>query len=99
MIVILGKAKATSKNDEYSKGEIHAVLMFVNKKNNNKAQKIAKNKMKKMHWKKIKMSRIGTVSLDKFNPDNEGIKSAFDSAMKTGFGVMVYPEVEKDLNL
>jgi len=97
MKVILGKAAASSKNKDYPKGEIHAILMFVKTGNNEKAQKIAQFNMQKRAWNKIKMSRIGAINLDTFNPEDDKIKAAFDSANESGFGLLVYPEIENDM--
>lgn len=100
MKVILGKAAAASNNKEFPKEEIHAVLMFVKTEDDNsKAQKLAKTKMQKKGWKKLKMSRIGAVNTENFNPEDERIKTAFTTAQELGFGLLVYPEIEKDLML
>ena len=99
MKVILGKAVASSKNEQYPSGEIHAVLMFVKSDNNNKAQKTAKIKIQKKGWETVNMSRIGAVNLDNFKPENDEIEKAFNSAIENGFGLLIYPDIESNLNL
>ena len=99
MKVILGKASASSKNEKFPKGEIHAVLMFVKTKDKDKAQKVAEIKVQKHGWSKIKMSRIGSVNLETFKSGDVHIQKALSSAIDSGFGLMVYPEIENDLNL
>lgn len=99
MKVILGKAAASSKHEIYPKGEIHAVLMFIKSDNHDKAKKIAKIEMQDRDWRKLKMSRIGAVNIDSFDSEDKNIKNAFNSAIEIGFGLSVYPEVEKNLNL
>ncbi|MFK8011312.1 MAG: hypothetical protein AB8B80_04675 [Marinicellaceae bacterium] len=97
MKVILGKASANSNNEKYPKGEIHALLMFVKTDSKDKAQQIAKVKTQNKGWNKLKLSRIGAVNIENFKPDDEEIKVAFDSAMQSGYGLLVYPDVENDM--